>query len=108
MALKFPNFSKASPETDRRPETSEIKKDPAITKDPERQASVTASGRRMSRIDEPPGISDTDSGVSIGAQIASEKDNAIQYRTCGWKKVGSTLAARSQNSSYFIKQPYLK
>lgn len=32
-------------------------------------------------------LSDSDSGMSIGAQIDSEKSNAIQYRTCGWKKV---------------------
>jgi hypothetical protein len=52
--------------------------------DPERQGS--ARPRRLSRIDKPASFQDTDSGLSIGAQIESEKANAIQYRTCGWKK----------------------
>jgi hypothetical protein len=44
--------------------------------------------RRMSRIDgKDDHPSDTDSTVSIGAQIELEKDNAIKYRTCSWQKV---------------------
>ena len=45
--------------------------------------------RRMSRIDkkEDDHPSDSDSTVSIGAQIELEKDNAIKYRTCSWQKV---------------------
>lgn len=54
-------------------------------------------GRRLSRIDGKLekdatggiGGSDSDSNLSIGAQMELEKDNAIKYRTCGWKKVCS-------------------
>jgi hypothetical protein len=61
--------------------------------DPERQGSKTSTGRRMSRIAPPTkapivgGGSDSESGISVGAQIEMEKDNAIRYRTCGWRKV---------------------
>jgi hypothetical protein len=44
--------------------------------DPERQGS-----RRFSR------VGSDGSALSVGAQIELEKENAIQYRTCGWKKV---------------------
>jgi len=51
-------------------------------------------GRRMSRIGKPvatndhvPPGSDTESTVSVGAQIELEKENAIKYRTCSWQKV---------------------
>jgi hypothetical protein len=43
--------------------------------------------RRMSRIDKPAVVSDSDSSMSIGALIEMEKDNAIKYRTCSWQKV---------------------
>jgi hypothetical protein len=43
--------------------------------------------RRPSRIDKKDEFSDTESNLSVGAQIELEKHNAIQYRTCGWKKV---------------------
>jgi hypothetical protein len=46
--------------------------------DPERQGST---GRRFSR------VGSDGSALSVGAQIELEKENAIQYRTCGWKKV---------------------
>ena len=47
-----------------------------------------APKRRMSRIDgKDDHPSDTDSTISIGAQIEMEKDNAIKYRTCSWQKV---------------------
>jgi hypothetical protein len=74
MALGF--LTKASPEQDF---THEKKVDPDNA-DAERQGSAA---RRMSRID----ATDSDSGLSVGAQIEMEKDAAIQYRTCGWKKV---------------------
>jgi hypothetical protein len=50
---------------------------------------IEAGGpRRMSRIDKKePNLSDSDSAISIGAQIELEKDNAIKYRTCSWQKV---------------------
>lgn len=49
-------------------------------------------GRRMSRIAKPVATndhmpSDTESTVSVGAQIELEKENAIKYRTCSWQKV---------------------
>jgi hypothetical protein len=43
--------------------------------------------RRMSRIDKPADVAETDSTVSVGAQIEMEKENAIKYRTCSWQKV---------------------
>lgn len=59
------------------------------TYDPE-----NSMGRRMSRIAKPvaandhvPLGSDTESTVSVGAQIEMEKENAIKYRTCSWQKV---------------------
>jgi hypothetical protein len=55
---------------------------------------VEAGGsRRMSRIDKKDvNPSDTDSTISIGAQIELEKGNAIQYRTCSWQKVRSAVS----------------
>lgn len=59
--------------------------------DPERQGSKASTGRRMSRIAPPTKApiegGDAESGISVGAQIEMEKDNAIRYRTCGWRKV---------------------
>lgn len=46
--------------------------------------------RRMSRIDRPV-VGDAESGSSIEALIAAEKDNAIKYRTCSWQKVSCNL-----------------
>ena len=81
MALDF--LTKASPEKDNEKDVPAI---PEAIGDPERQGS-----RKMSRIRNPPALSDTDSGLSVGAQIDLEKENAIQYRTCGWKKVSLYL-----------------
>jgi len=59
--------------------------------DPERQSSKTETGRRMSRIAPPINApiegGDVDSGLSVGEQIEMEKENAIRYRTCSWRKV---------------------
>jgi hypothetical protein len=81
MALD--SLAKASPEANK--DLAE-KTEHVTADDPEHQGS-----RRMSRIDHPPAVSDTDSGLSVGAQIELEKENAIQYRTCGWKKVSTSL-----------------
>jgi hypothetical protein len=62
--------------------------------DPERQGSRGSAGRKMSRIAPPKRasivggqISDAESDLSVGAQIELEKENAIKYRTCSWRKV---------------------
>jgi len=59
--------------------------------DPERQGSKGSTGRRMSRIAPPIKApiegGDVDSGLSVGDQIEMEKENAIKYRTCSWRKV---------------------
>ena len=59
--------------------------------DPERQGSKASTGRRMSRIAPPIKApiegGDVDSGLSVGDQIEMEKENAIKYRTCSWRKV---------------------
>jgi len=47
--------------------------------------------RRMSRIDKPADVAETDSTVSVGAQIEMEKENAIKYRTCSWQKTAALL-----------------
>ena len=64
--------------------------------DPERQASKTSTGRRMSRIEPvtktPIEGGDADSGISVGAQIEMEKENAIRYRTCSWQKVWFSIS----------------
>lgn len=75
---------------------TEEKKDAEIMPpdyDAERQGSV-GSGRRTSRIAPPKRASivggqvgDADSDLSVGAQIELERENAIKYRTCSWRKV---------------------
>jgi len=53
--------------------------------------------RRGSRIAGPKTLpivaagSDADSGLSVGAQIELEKENAIKYRTCSWQKTAALL-----------------
>jgi len=77
MALGF--FTKPSPEKPSDSVHDHEKKDSGDV-DAERQGSAA---RRISRIDG----NDSDSGLSVGAQLEMEKGAAIQYRTCGWKKV---------------------
>jgi hypothetical protein len=50
---------------------------------------VEKQPRKMSRISKPASVTgdDTDSSISVGAQIEMEKENAIKYRTCSWQKV---------------------
>jgi hypothetical protein len=63
--------------------TAQPAREPSL-EDPEKQAASRRGSRWEKQGD---GLSDTDSGLSVGAQIELEKHNAIQYRTCGWKKV---------------------
>lgn len=51
---------------------------------------VEKQPRKMSRIGKSDVLDDSDSSVSVGAQIELEKENAIQYRTCSWQKVSMT------------------
>lgn len=57
-----------------------------------RRGSTTVQGRKMSRIGPPPKLGsipvDSDDGDVQARLIAMEADNAIQYRTCSWQKVG--------------------
>lgn len=78
MALDF--LTKTSPEAEAGEKGRRLSTKNAT--DPE-----NPGGRRLSRIGKPGDLSDTDSGLSVGAQIELEKENAIKYRTCGWKKV---------------------
>ena len=89
MALKFFNRRKAEAESaaDSPPTTTLNHKDEKYDADPERQGSYLDGSRRKSRIDTLPVAGDDASGLSLGAQLEMEKDNGIQYRTCGWKKV---------------------
>lgn len=85
MALDF--LTKTSGETAK---LKSEKQEPLRT-DPNDPEGQTNAPHRMNRIDgkELPdlALSDTDSSLSVGAQIEKEKENAIQYRTCSWQKV---------------------
>lgn len=95
MALGGPNSrpTQASPE-DSNPINEKKDEEAALPNyDPERALDI-GGGRRMSRVAPPKKgsmlggqTSDTESDLSIGAQIELEKDNAIKYRTCSWRKV---------------------
>jgi hypothetical protein len=55
---------------------------------------VEKQPRKMSRISKPASITadESDTDISVGAQIELEKENAIQYRTCSWPKVRTSQA----------------
>lgn len=57
-----------------------------------RRGSTIVAGRKMSRIGPPPKLGsipvDSDESDVQARLIAMEADNAIQYRTCSWQKVG--------------------
>jgi hypothetical protein len=78
----------------------------ASVEDPEKH--TAGDSRRPSRIDKKDDYdTDASSGVSIGAQIEMEKENAIQYRTCGWKKVcepDEMIVANGQTSCLLFSE----
>ncbi|QDS74432.1 hypothetical protein FKW77_006178 [Venturia effusa] len=83
MALNEPSprLSRTSVEIDRKDE----KDNTFDTEDVEGQGP-----RRMNRIDRP-AKGDAESGTSIEALLAAEKDNVIKYRTCSWRKTAALL-----------------
>jgi hypothetical protein len=100
MALGFGNkktSNNLSPESsNEKPNYGEYAGNPNVAE----MGGAEPRARKGSRIDAPitKGIagdaeqdSDTDTSVSIGKQMELEAGNAIQYRTCSWKKTAALL-----------------